>query len=210
MNEIKKLRQERNITQKELAEHLGVNRNAISRYETGKRNPDNETMISLAKYFNVSVDYLMGNTTYKFPIDTIYSNISSTFVPYKKKLPIISSISFQDKKLVYGEPCGFELADIPNPADYFFYEIKDDSMEPEIAKGALALIKKQSEIENGDILLILIDNSQLMIRKAVIANEAFAFKPFNSKYDPIITSKLHAPEIVAIGKIIQTTSTKRW
>ena len=54
-----------NISQKDLAEKIGISRERYNQYETGKRNPDYETLISLAKFFNVTTDYLLGYTDNK-------------------------------------------------------------------------------------------------------------------------------------------------
>ena len=59
---LKKLRKTKNISQLKLAMDLGMNQNSISRYETGERQADYETLISFADYFNVSIDYLLGRT----------------------------------------------------------------------------------------------------------------------------------------------------
>jgi transcriptional regulator with XRE-family HTH domain len=59
------------MTQKEVAAKLGVSRGTIGMYETGKRNPDTETIIRLTKIFGVTADYLIG--------------ISNVRNPYKKK-----------------------------------------------------------------------------------------------------------------------------
>lgn len=60
---IKELRIQNNISQKDLAEIIGVAPNTLSQYETGKREPDNSTLIKLAQYFGVTVDYLLKNET---------------------------------------------------------------------------------------------------------------------------------------------------
>lgn len=60
---IKELRIQNNISQKDLAETIGVAPNTLSQYETGKREPDNSTLIKLAQYFGVTVDYLLKNET---------------------------------------------------------------------------------------------------------------------------------------------------
>lgn len=59
---LKELREKRNISQVKLAIDLGLNQNTVSRYENGIREADYETLIKLADYFNVSVDYLLGRT----------------------------------------------------------------------------------------------------------------------------------------------------
>lgn len=58
---IKELREQKDISQTELANYLGVVRSTICQYEKGNRVPDTETLIKLADYFEVSVDYLIGH-----------------------------------------------------------------------------------------------------------------------------------------------------
>jgi transcriptional regulator with XRE-family HTH domain len=59
---LQKLRKERNISQLKLALDLNMNQNTISRYENMQREADYETLIKLADYFDVSIDYLLGRT----------------------------------------------------------------------------------------------------------------------------------------------------
>lgn len=59
---LKQLRQSRGISQLKLAMDLGLNQNSISRYESGVREADYRTLILLADYFDVSLDYLLERT----------------------------------------------------------------------------------------------------------------------------------------------------
>lgn len=59
---LKELRKKRNISQLKLALDLSMNQNTISRYETGEREADYKTLIKIADYFNVSIDYLLERT----------------------------------------------------------------------------------------------------------------------------------------------------
>ncbi len=62
MMRLKKLRKERRISQLKLAMDLGMSQNSVSRYETGEREADYKTLIMLADYFDVSIDYLLERT----------------------------------------------------------------------------------------------------------------------------------------------------
>ena len=64
-NRIRELRKQHKITMKQLGEVIGVAESTISQYETGKREPDNETLLRLGEYFGVSVDYLLGAVAQK-------------------------------------------------------------------------------------------------------------------------------------------------
>lgn len=59
---LRALREQRNISQLKLALDLNMNQNTISRYETGAREADYNTLIIIADYFNVSIDYLLERT----------------------------------------------------------------------------------------------------------------------------------------------------
>ncbi|MCX8130396.1 MAG: helix-turn-helix domain-containing protein [Clostridia bacterium] len=62
---LKQLREERQLSQKIIAEFLGITRQAIASYELGKREPDYDILRKLADYFGVSVDYLLGRSICK-------------------------------------------------------------------------------------------------------------------------------------------------
>lgn len=59
---LKELRLKKGISQLKLAMDLSMNQNTISRYESGAREADYATLIKLADYFNVSIDYLLERT----------------------------------------------------------------------------------------------------------------------------------------------------
>lgn len=62
---IRELRKKMNLTQKQLAEKINVDCSAVTKWETGKANPDFEKQRFLADFFGVTVDYLLGRTDKK-------------------------------------------------------------------------------------------------------------------------------------------------
>lgn len=62
MRRIAILRREAGMNQLDLAETLGLSQQAISKYENGKAEPDSATLKKLSSLFNVSVDYIIGNS----------------------------------------------------------------------------------------------------------------------------------------------------
>lgn len=60
-----KLRKAKDITQEQLAELVGISRSAVSLYEIDKREPDFDTLKTLAKFFDCSSDFLLGLTDIK-------------------------------------------------------------------------------------------------------------------------------------------------
>ena len=62
MFRLKELREAHGLSQVRLAIDLNLNQNSVSRYENGTREADYKTLIAIADYFNVSLDYLLGRT----------------------------------------------------------------------------------------------------------------------------------------------------
>lgn len=72
---IKKLRISHNLSQPELAEILGISMSMLGMIEQGRRNASDDVKLKLCNYFNVSMDYLMGLTTYNFPVKEIETKL---------------------------------------------------------------------------------------------------------------------------------------
>ena len=75
MKNLKELRKKRNLSQLRLAMELGLSQQTIHKYESGKAEPDISTLIALARFFHVSVDYLIG---YEYDTNTSGRNRSKS------------------------------------------------------------------------------------------------------------------------------------
>ena len=60
---LKHLRNREHLTQLELADKLGIAKSTVSMYENGNREPDFDTLVCIADFFNVDMNYLLGKTT---------------------------------------------------------------------------------------------------------------------------------------------------
>ena len=69
-NRIRELRKQCGITMKQLGDIVDLAESTISQYETGKREPDNETLLKISEYFGVTVGYLLGAENSKTPAET--------------------------------------------------------------------------------------------------------------------------------------------
>ena len=74
---LKKLREEASVSQKSLAEAVGVSQQSINKYENHNIEPDIETLIRISDYFDTSVDYLVGHSSVKRRI-TEYQELDLT------------------------------------------------------------------------------------------------------------------------------------
>jgi transcriptional regulator with XRE-family HTH domain len=70
LEQLKKLRLTKGLTQEEFSKILGTNRATLANWETGRTEPDATTLSNIASFFNVSVDYLLGRETRPAPFHT--------------------------------------------------------------------------------------------------------------------------------------------
>jgi len=68
MKRLRELREQRRLTQGGLALKLSVSQSTLSAYEVGERTPDLATLIAIANFFGVSLDYLVGLSNIKQPV----------------------------------------------------------------------------------------------------------------------------------------------
>lgn len=90
---LKYLRKTRGITQLELGRYLGYRYNAISNYETAAHEPDYYTLMKIAEYFDVSVDFLIGHDDCMERIECIPDEI--------RLLQMYRKMSLEEKEVVF-------------------------------------------------------------------------------------------------------------
>ena len=93
-NNLKRIRNSKNLLQTKVAMDLNTTQETISSYETGRVFPSSDMLIQLADYYNTSIDYLLCRTKYDLPIDDIKpNNISESDFILLNKINKLSSIN---------------------------------------------------------------------------------------------------------------------
>ena len=86
-NRLISLRKEQKMTQSDLAKLLGKQRSTVSGYETDGKEPDFDTLCTLADHFEVSVDYLLGRDDERRHADVVFRNDNANFKRHYDALP---------------------------------------------------------------------------------------------------------------------------
>lgn len=75
---IKELRKSKNLSQVQFAKQFGIASGTVAMWETGKRTPRHSMLLKIAKYFNVSVDYLLDNSSLNNSpqLESVYYNLA--------------------------------------------------------------------------------------------------------------------------------------
>ena len=177
------LRKRAGYSQTELADKLKISRSAIGMYESGKREPDFETLEALADTFNVNMDTLLGKAS-----DT--SALSNTINYNEHYLaPIVGSIPAGYPATALEDIEGYEPIPYPDTENYFFLRVDGDSMiNAGILPGDLVLIKKQDYAEPGQIVACRVNGDEATLKRYKPSNSAVVLMPENSDYEPQVVS----------------------
>jgi len=190
---IKQLRKAHKLTQEELAKILDVKPTAVSAWELGRNKPLMDKLDMMAHYFGVPISYFFEENQIKRSKNHIH------FV----KLPIVGTISCGNGVIAYEDIEGYE--DVPrswlNGGEYFFLRAKGDSMiNARIMDGDLLLIRRQDDVENGDIAAVLIDG-EAVLKRVYKTDDTIILQSENPAYKPIILRKDDMKNIRIIGKL---------
>ena len=94
---LRKLRAEAKLSGEELGEAIALDKSSISRLEKGETTPKSSTLIALAKYFNVSIDYLLGQENIKNPYKNILVNQDEFAIAFSN---LQDELTEEDKKQI--------------------------------------------------------------------------------------------------------------
>ena len=157
MTDWKSLRKNLNLSQADVAKQLGITQQAYANYERGVREADYNTLNKLAVIFNVSTDYLLGRDVFPTSVD----EKNGVWVPVLGSVQAgVPSEAIQDIT---------DYEDISNITscgqDYFALKIKGSSMEPRFLEGDVVIVKKQSDVKDGEIAIVLVNGDEATCKK---------------------------------------------
>ncbi len=189
-DKLKQLLDDKNETQTSLSNYLHVERNTVSSYVNNKRQPNFDTLKKIAKYFNVTTDYLLGSNVE--PVELSQDVI---------KIPVLGLISCGQMSLA--EENIIDYIDIPrewqNKGDYFALQLKGNSMSPKFLDGDIVIFKKQSTVNSGSLAIVCVDEDyEATFKKVIIDKNKITLIALNPEYDPIYLDSKKRVHILGI------------
>lgn len=229
------LREGRRLTQEQLAVAIGISKSAVSMYEQGNRQPDFETLETIADFFNVDMNLLLGcnsdqqeaaldkaSIAWGKPILKAYA---SAVRPTQEAACAVLGISHVNPDpqflpeeatcdiLVYTFPAAaglplmaeddyerleFPESVVPAGAD-FGIRIRGDSMVPTITDEAIVFVRRQPDLQNGQIGIFMIDDEAVCKRLQKKGNTV-SLKSDNPAYKDILIQPHQ--RFYVVGKVL--------
>lgn len=217
---LKRYRLAAKLTQKKVADALGVNRVSVTQWENGSAKPSIERLAELAKLFGVSTDALLTGT----PLNTVIptANIKNDVIPANVGLPPREYMP-QDVPVMGTAACNADHGSFKLDAsiidyvrrppgllttkDVYALYVEGDSMEPRFTAGDLVFVHPRKPVRIGDSVVVQIAKSENEPIEAMIAvlSKRTSHEVFLQKYNPNKIIHFDNANIVAIHKILEMT-----
>lgn len=169
------LRNSNNLSQAELAKKLNISRSSIGMFESNARIPTTDTLIRYAQFFEVSLDYLLGNERPVEGQDYITINVYGS-IPAGIPIEAIEEITDTED---------LSLKEYDKNKTYLGLKVDGDSMYPKYLDGDTVIIEKCPDCESGTDAAVYVNGYEATL-KTVIKNPngTVTLRPINPNYSP--------------------------
>ena len=192
---LRDLRISKSVSQRALAEYIGVSQQLIAKYESGASTPSPYALSKIANLFGVSTDFLVG-------IDSVPQSKKGVKIPVLGYVRAGIPIEALENTIDY-EEISQEMA---RQGDFFALKIVGDSMEPRILEGDVIIVRKQSDVDSGDVAVILVNGDAATVKRVYKSTAGIQLVASNEKaYSPHFYSneEIETLPVQIIGKMVE-------
>lgn len=197
----------------ELAENSGISVDEILAFEEGTSGLTKEKTVSLCQalgenpydVFHAFADRLFGVKGFLSP--NVISNSQLTSKPCGIRIPVYGDVAAgipieAAENIVDYEEISASLA---NSGSYYGLRIKGDSMEPRIREGDVVIVRKQEDVDTGDVAIVLIAGNSATVKRVKKEPSGLSLIPNNPAYDILYFSaeETHTLPVKIVGKVIE-------
>lgn len=202
----RKLRKEKKLSQKQVAEMLGVTQAAVSKWEVSNVPPGVINSQKLAEIFGVTVDELLKGEKIEPVREVQYvpSDRTRKFirVPVLGRIPAGIPIEAIEDVEDWED---FPISDTIKGRQYFGLKVAGDSMEPEYRDGDTIIIQQQDTCNSGDDCAVMVNGDDATFKRVRLHENGLTLQPLNSKYDPrfFTSQEVHSLPVRILGIVVE-------
>lgn len=192
---IRQFRLARRLSQRELGDAIGVERSMVAKYEAGKHHLRPQLLLSIAEVLGVTI-----NDLYGLPPQAELAMV---------EVPILGRVAADRLVLAEQDIEGhlFVPADLVRGGECFYLCVDGDCMAPQIPNGALALVRRQPDVEDGEPAVVIANNEEGTLKRVYrLQDGKILLRADNPLTLPIVTD---AHNVRIVGKVIAVTSAVR-
>lgn len=196
---LKMLREEKGLTQKDLAEKLSLTPKAISFYELGSREPSGDALIRMAHILGTTTDYLLGNSIIKEADQKVSRGVR---IPVLGRVVAGIPIEAVEEILDYEEI----TPELAATGEFFALKIRGHSMEPRMMEGDVVIVRRQDDVDSGDVAIVLVNGDEATVKRVKKQPEGITLIATNtSVYEPHFYSNKEITELPVriLGRVVE-------
>lgn len=191
---LKSLRKGAGYTQVDLASRLDLDKSSIAKYESAGVNPSPDILLRMSELFNVSVDYLLGKD-------------AAPDSPKGVKIPVLGRVQAgipieAIEEIIDWEEISQEMA---ATGDFFGLSVCGNSMEPKISDGDVVIVRKQPDVDSGDIAVVLVNGDFATVKRVVKRDNGLMLVALNRDYEPMFytNDEVEQLPITILGRVME-------
>lgn len=194
MNEnLKNARKAARLTQAELASKIGITQSGYSDWERGETKIDSASLAKLSEILEVSIDYLVGKT----------NSPGNKYI----RIPVLGRVAAGIPIDAIEEIIDWEDISATAAADgeYFGLVIKGRSMEPKISDGDTVIVRKQPDVRDGEIAVVLVNGDEGTVKKIKKGPHGVTLISSNPAYDPMFytNEEIEQLPVQILGRVVE-------
>ena len=188
------------VTQNDIVNDLKITASTVSDWFNGKKYPRIDRMQMLADYLNITITDLREDRE-------IINGVTPVTNAYM--IPVVANVRAGFDGAAIEDLQGYEPAyDIKCPEDCVWFKVIGNSMSPDIKDGDYALVRKQPDIENGEIGIVIYNGEDGTIKKVQKQENALSLIPLNGEFPAKVIVGDDLKDVIIYGKVIETK--RKW
>lgn len=210
---IKEYREKHDCSMATFAEKSGISKAYISLLEknrhpkTGKPiSPSIQCIKQVADAIGMNFDDLFKTLEGNVTVSSSPNYAPAVYAP-PTRIPVLGSVPAGIPIEAIQDIIDYEEidSDTATKGEYFALKIKGDSMEPRICEGDVVIVRKQDDVESGDIAIVMVNGNDATIKRLLKYQDGIRLMPSNPTYDPIYFTNQEILEkpVKVIGKVIE-------
>lgn len=199
---LKKALEMRGVSQSELSKRTGINKSSISTYLKGEYKAKQDKVDLIARALDVSPAWLMGFDVQPSGESNDHEQINGV------KIPVIGTVAAGIPITAITDVEDWE--EIPEAmaktGSYFALRIKGQSMEPRICNGDVVIVKQQSDVDTGDVAIVLVNGDEATVKEIKKLDTGIMLIGWNTAvYSPRFYSAkdIKMLPVKIIGKVVE-------
>lgn len=193
-SKLEQLCRERGISLYRLGKEIGISTASLTQWKKGVSSPSIKSVKKIADYFGVSVDYFVAQP----------SGAPASSTNHTHWIPVLGRVAAGIPAEMVEDVLDYEEID-NSVGEAFALVINGDSMAPQLLKGDVVIVRRQEDVENGDVAIVAVDGHDATCKRVIKTEGGVILQPMNPEYAPVHYSdeEILSLPVTILGRVVE-------